>query len=169
MNVESNHVMGKYASKTIYQGLKRDLENKLNLVVIKIESTQAELAHLNDKDSWLEWLDELEEVMKDSNDLTPTQKRKFLKLILRRIDVSHQASTNLHHLKINFRLPLLTDLGGIVKHNPLNKSCTQNKGKYFQSLKTIEKTGAPTLSRTFHSTVTDLARFLGWSTHCSRA
>ena len=107
VNVESTYAMGEYSSITVYQGVKRDLETKLKMITIQIESSQAELEHLNDKDSWLEWLDELAIVMNDSAELSPTQKRKFLKLILRRIDVSHQSATNLHRLKINFRLPLL--------------------------------------------------------------
>ena len=156
--------MGEYSSITVYQGVKKDLAAKLKEISIQIESSQAELEHLNDKDAWMNWLDELAVVMNSSADLTPTQKRKFLKLILRRIDVSHQASTNLHRLKINFRLPLLTDLGGIIKHNPVTKTNIANKTRYFQTAGTIDNTGSPDISRTLHSTVTDFARFLGWST-----
>ena len=164
VNVESTYAMGEYSSITVYQGVKRDLETKLKMITIQIESSQAELEHLNDKDSWLEWLDELAIVMNDSAELSPTQKRKFLKLILRRIDVSHQSATNLHRLKINFRLPLLTDLNGIVKHNPASTTYIKNTAKYFQTAGSIDNTGAPDISRTLHSTVTLLARLRGWST-----
>ncbi len=164
VQVESTYALGDYSSVTVYQGVKRDLEAKLKQVSIRIESLLAELEHLNDKDSWLEWVDELAVVINSSDKLSPIQKRKFLKLILRRIDVSHDTVTNLHRLRINFRLPLMTDLGGILKHNPVNKTDNQNKVKYFQSVKTPVFTGAPDISRTLHSTVTDFARFLGWST-----
>ena len=164
VSVESTYALGDYSSLNIYQGVKQDLQAKLKQVSIRIESLQAELEHLNDKDSWMDWLDELAVVIKDSDKLSPIQKRKFLKLILRRIDVSHDTVTNLHRLRINFRLPLMTDLGGILKHNPVNKTGNKNKVKYFQSVKTPVNTGAPDISRTFHSTVTDFARFLGWST-----
>lgn len=155
VNVESTYAMGEYSSITVYQGVKRDLETKLKMITIQIESSQAELEHLNDKDSWLEWLDELAVVMNDSAELSPMQKRKFLKLILRRIDVSHEASTNLHRLKINFRLPLLTDLGGVVKHNLAIRRNIENKAMYFQTAGSTDNTGAPDISRTLHSTVTN--------------
>jgi len=125
------------------------------MITIQIETSQSELEHLKDKDEWMKWLDEMAVVMNCNTDLTPTQKKKFLKLILRRIDVSHEASTNLHRLKINFRLPLLTDLGGIVKHSPVAKTNIINNKRYFQTAESVDNTGSPDIFRTFHSTVTE--------------
>ena len=126
-----------------------------------MESARGELGHLNDKDAWLEWLDELASLVNGANNFTPTKKRKFLNLVLKRIDVSYDNSAKLHRLNISFRLPLLSDLDGIVKHNPNKSNNSLGKVKYFRSSKTPVNKGAPDLSRTLYSTVTDFAKFLG--------
>jgi hypothetical protein len=129
-----------------------------------MESARAELDHLNDKDAWLDWLDELAMLIKGANKFTPTSIRKFLNLVLKRIDVGYDDTSRLHKLNIKFRLPLLSDLDGVIKHNPINNSNSIGKVKYFRSLGTPVNTGAPDFSRTFYSTVTLLAKFRGWST-----
>ena len=91
--------------------------------------------------------------MKDGQDLTPIRKRKFLNLILRRIDVSHDAATKLHRLDIKFRLPMLSDLDGIVKHNPTKNINLDRRVKYFQLPKTPIKSARISSKNTFHSTV----------------
>ena len=126
-----------------------------------MESARAELDHLNDKDAWLDWLDELAMLIKGANKFTPTSKRRFLNLVLKRIDVGYDDISRLHKLNIKFRLPLLSDLDGVIKHNPINYNNSIGKVKYFRSLGTPVKTGAPDFSRTIYSTVTDLAKFLG--------
>ena len=102
--------------------------------------------------------------MKDGQELTPIRKRKFLDLILSRIDVSHDAATKLHRLDIKFRLPLLSDLDGTVKHNPLKSENSDRKVKYFRSPMSPIKSAKKPNKETFYSTVTDFAKFLGWST-----
>ena len=99
--------------------------------------------------------------MKDGQELTPIRKRKFLDLILRRIDVSHDAATKLHRLDIKFRLPMLSDLDGVVKHNPTKNINLDRRVKYFRSPKTPIKSAYRSSENTFHSTVTDFAKFLG--------
>ena len=118
-----------------------------------MESARAELGHLNDKDAWLDWLDELASLVTEVNNITPTKKRKFLNLVLKRIDVGYDESAKLHRLNIRFRLPLLSDLDGIVKHNPINSNNSLGKVKYFRSSKTPVNKGAPDFGRTLYSTV----------------
>ena len=130
-------------------------------ITIKMESARAELGHLNDKDAWLDWLDELASLVTEVNNITPTKKRKFLNLVLKRIDVGYDESAKLHRLNIRFRLPLLSDLDGIVKHNPINSNNSLGKVKYFRSSKTPVNKGAPDFGRTLYSTVTLLAKFRG--------
>jgi len=101
--------------------------------------------------------------MKDGQDLTHIRKRKFLNLILRRIDVSHDAATKLHRLDIKFRLPMLSDLDGIVKHNPTKNINLDRRVKYFQSPKTPIKSARISSKNTFHSTVTDISSLDGMS------
>lgn len=126
-----------------------------------MESARAELDHLNDKDAWLDWLDELASLVTGVNNFTPTKKRKFLNHVLKRIDVGYDDTSRLHKLNIKFRLPLLSDLDGIIKHNPSKTNNTLSKVKYFRSLGTPVNTGAPDYNRTLYSTVTLFARFLG--------
>jgi hypothetical protein len=118
-----------------------------------MESTRAELGHLNDKGAWLEWLDELASLVTGANNFTPTKKRKFLNHVLKRIDVGYDEAAKLHRLNIKFRLPLLSDLDGIIKHNPSKTNNTLRTVKYFRSLGTPVNTGGPDFSRTLYSTV----------------
>ena len=126
-----------------------------------MESARGELGHLNDKDAWLDWLDELASLVNGANNFTPTKKRKFLNLVLKRIDVGYDDSAKLHRLNICFRLPLLSDLDGIVKHNPNKSNSSMGKVKYFRSSKTPVNKGAPDFGRTLYSTVTLFAKFRG--------
>jgi hypothetical protein len=153
IKTEKENALAQYSNEAVYKGLKHELNKSLTEKSIKIESARAELNHLNDKDAWLEWLDELASVMKDGQDLTPIRKRKFLNLILRRIDVSHDAATKLHRLDIKFRLPMLSDLDGIVKHNPTKNINLDRRVKYFQLPKTPIKSARISSKNTFHSTV----------------
>jgi hypothetical protein len=118
-----------------------------------MESARAELDHLNDKDAWLDWLDELAMLIKGANKFTPTSKRKLLNLVLKRIDVGYDDTSRLHKLNIKFRLPLLSDLDGVIKHNPINNSNSIGKVKYFRSLGTPVNTGGPDFNGTLYSTV----------------
>ena len=99
--------------------------------------------------------------MKDGQELTPIRKRKFLNLILSRIEVSHDAATKLHRLDIKFRLPMLSDLDGIVKHNPTKNINLDRRVKYFRSPETPIKSARISSKDTFYSTVTDFAKLRG--------
>ena len=161
IKTEKENALGNYSNEVVYKGLKTELNKLLHNIIIKMESARAELDHLNDKDAWLDWLDELAMLIKGANKFTPTSKRRFLNLVLKRIDVGYDDISRLHKLNIKFRLPLLSDLDGVIKHNPINYNNSIGKVKYFRSLGTPVKTGAPDFSRTIYSTVTDLAKFLG--------
>ena len=161
IKTEKENVLGQYSNEAVYKGLKHELNKSLTETTIKIESARAELNHLNDKDAWLEWLDELASVMKDGQELTPIRKRKFLNLILSRIEVSHDAATKLHRLDIKFRLPMLSDLDGIVKHNPTKNINLDRRVKYFQSPKTPIKSTCISSKDTFYSTVTKFSSLDG--------
>ena len=128
-----------------------------------MESTRAELGHLNDKGAWLEWLDELASLVIGVNNFTPTKKRKFLNHVLKRIDVGYDETAKLHRLNIKFRLPLLSDLDGIIKHNPSKTNNTLSTVKYFRSLGTPVNTGASDYNRTLYSTVTKFSSLDGMS------
>jgi len=104
-------------------------------------------------------------LIKGANTFTPTSKRKFLNLIIKRVDEGFDEgfdeTSTLHKLNILFRLPLLSDLDGIINHNPINNNNFVVKVKYFKSLGTHVNKGAPDFSRTLYSTVTLFAKFLG--------
>jgi hypothetical protein len=101
--------------------------------------------------------------MKDGQELSPIRKRKFLNLILSRIEVSHDAATKLHRLDIKFRLPMLSDLDGIVKHNPTKNINLDRRVKYFQSPKTPIKSTRISSKDTFYSTVAKFSSLDGMS------
>jgi hypothetical protein len=153
IKIEKENALGHYSNETVYKGLKTELNKLLTDIIIKMESTRAELGHLNDKGAWLEWLDELASLVTGANNFTPTKKRKFLNHVLKRIDVGYDEAAKLHRLNIKFRLPLLSDLDGIIKHNPSKTNNTLRTVKYFRSLGTPVNTGGPDFSRTLYSTV----------------
>jgi len=86
---------------------------------------------------------ELAMLIKVANTFTPTSKRKFLNLIIKRADEGFDETSRLHKLNIKFRLPLLSDSDGVIKHNPINNDNSIGKVKYFKSLGTPVNTGGP--------------------------
>ena len=102
-------------------------------------------------------------LIKVANTFTPTSKRKFLNLIIKRADEGFDETSRLHKLNIKFRLPLLSDSDGVIKHNPINNNNFVVKVKYFKSLGTPVNKGAPDLGGTLYSTVMVLVPILTMS------
>jgi predicted nucleic acid-binding Zn-ribbon protein len=164
IKVESSNARGEYTSREIYKGVYKELNQNYRQAKIEIESLISELEHLKDRNAWLEWIDEFGLHLSQNQDMSLRNKKNLLKLILKNIIVDHNPETNLHHLKINFKLPVLTDFNSILKNKMVNHQPDSISHKKIDTSETtIYQAHQPNHVGNY-STVTDLAKFRGWST-----
>jgi len=112
----------------------------------------------------MEWIDDFGRQLILNENMNDTEKKNLLSRILKDIIVTYDSKEKLHHLSINFKLPILTDIIDISNKNAgiLDlKSSTKKRTKMAESFTRKGDQNAPNGD---YSTVTDFARFLGWST-----
>ena len=100
---------------------------------------------------------------------TLKQKKKFLNDVVKKVEIHWDNITNTHTIKIFFNLNIVKDRGSkvddyvykIIKGKSLTEIPNINSNKLGRKLKKMNEN---ITSFNNHSTVTDFAKFLGWST-----
>ncbi|MBX9853311.1 MAG: hypothetical protein K2X86_16320 [Cytophagaceae bacterium] len=155
VKIESEHVLGKYSSKSVYEKLKRELNNKYKAILIQIEDINNSLTDIGNKENWLTWLDWFGAIIKKKEKISDIEKKDFLSRILENIIVNYDYAEKLHKLKVNFKLPVLIE--EFVK----KKGGRTSARKYSKSSISLANSIDQPFIVENYSTVTDLARFLG--------
>ena len=143
IKIETKFALGEYASQEVYNGIKKDLNTKYKAVKIKIETINGEIGQLGNQQQWLDWIDEFGADILSAKDLTDEEKKGIINAVVRDILVNYDQAEKRHHLRINFRLPVLSTLGGILKENDAVLKRGKNAVKISESAESIDNTGAP--------------------------
>ena len=150
VKVEAANAMGEYVSNEVYSGTKKELITQYNNIKVKIESVSGELQQLGNQQEWLNWIDDFGNQLNTANKLTDPEKKRIINSVVKDILVDYDQEEKLHHLRINFRLPVMSSVEGILRANDVVLKRGNNSTKMVQ---TIENTGAPERPRSalFHS------------------
>ena len=102
-----------------------------------------EIGQLGNQQQWLDWIDDFGADILSAKDLTDEEKKGIINAVVRDILVNYDQAEKRHHLRINFRLPVLSTLGGILKENDAVLKRGKNAVKISESAESIDNTGAP--------------------------
>ena len=103
---------------------------------------------------WFDGITKFGEAIGKMVDIGDIQKKELLKVILKKIVVDYDNIEKVHLLVIHFRLPVIIgDMGSILTSKILLNSSS-----------TIGKAPDQLFPLSHYSTVTDFAKFRGWST-----
>ena len=108
---------------------------------------------------WFDWIEKFGYYINNQRDVLDSIKKELLKSVLDFISVDYDWEEKVHRLYIHFKIPVVTQDGGKT-----GKSGNGDKYLIFPPLKLIDNQNGQINSVENYSTVTDLARFLGWST-----
>ena len=156
VGIETDKILKNFSSEDVFLLLKKDLTKRYNLTVTEIENLNNSLLMIGNDLKWFDWIDRFGKQIKEKRNVIEPQKRELLNTILDKILVDYDPLEKVHILTINFKIPVL--LGD--EDRP--------KGGRNQVVIKPPKSGRKPLDQSEpvrdYSTVTDLARFLGWST-----
>ncbi len=156
VTVEADNVMNRYTSKEVYEGLKRQLNKEHREVSREIEDLRNSLKQFGNDAKWYDWLNKLGHYMAHNRDITDELKKELLNVVLENIIVDYDHDQKLHRLTIKFKIPVVIGKDGgqgsspaVIDLLPVKRGGKRKSGQ-----------NAPVGN---YSTVTLLARFLGWS------
>ncbi|MDA0778336.1 MAG: hypothetical protein O3C19_04615 [Bacteroidetes bacterium] len=66
---------------------------------------------------WMDWIGQFGEDFKCTQNLTDSKKKRLINGVVKDIYVNYQQDEKLHHVRINFRLPVLQSVGEILRAN----------------------------------------------------
>ena len=159
VEIETNKVLNYYPSIEVYKSLKRDLIKRYNQTKSLIEDISNSLRHIGHQEMWFDWIEKFGYYINNQRDVLDSIKKELLKSVLDFISVDYDWEEKVHRLYIHFKIPVVTQDGGKT-----GKSGNGDKYLIFPPLKLIDNQNGQINSVENYSTVTDLARFLGWST-----
>jgi hypothetical protein len=65
----------------------------------------------------MDWISQFGEDFKSTQNLTDSKKKRLINGVVKDIYVNYQQDEKLHHVRINFRLPVLQSVGEILRAN----------------------------------------------------
>jgi hypothetical protein len=152
VDIERKRILSEFPSEEIYTKLKKQLDKDFRSKQIEIENLKNSMKFFTQQDNWYESIETISSTFNNITEWSTKEKRSIIKMVLDKVILNHDSKNQLHHLDVHLKIPLiLTDYqNGGEKHVP------QKSG--YNSLINM---GNLTLSRSFYSTVTLFARFLG--------
>ncbi|HCF04547.1 recombinase family protein [Flavobacterium sp.] len=155
VQVETEHILNHYPSVEVYKSLKKELTKKYNSTKNEIEDLRNSLEQIGNDELWFGWIERFSDEVKDKQDITDNLKKDFLRLVIKEIVVEYDHTDKVHILTIHFKIPVILRDG--------------NEGQELtRVIITPPKSGRKPSNKNVpvgdYSTVTDLAKFLGWST-----
>ncbi|HSZ24733.1 MAG TPA: hypothetical protein VK766_03395 [Cytophagaceae bacterium] len=98
VKIETEHLLGNYSSKSVFERLKKELNNRYKKILIQIEDLNNSLSDLGDKENWLSWIDSFGQVIKNNENISDVAKKDFLTGVLENIIVNYDYTEKLHRL-----------------------------------------------------------------------
>ena len=137
--------------------MKKELISRYNQTKSEIEDIRNSLREIGNHEKWFEWIDIFGDHIRNQRGIPDTLKKQVLDTVLDFISVDYDWGEKVHRLKIHFKLPVF-QLGNGMRKGKVDK--------YFISKHLETPVNQPDQLTTlpYYSTVTDFARFRGWST-----
>ena len=152
VEIEKNHLLGVYISDNVYIKTKNELEKQFKKCKIELENLKNSLKYFSQKDTWLDSINTLTQIIKSTTNWTDSNKRIILEHVLDKVILKHDPTTLLHTLDLYLRIPLIMPQ---IKKGDTHRAPLKYLSKPLLSqsdqLQSVED----------YSTVTDFAKFLG--------
>ena len=153
-----------------YENIENSINEEIDVCNIKILEKESEIEITNDGIEWYDWLEDFDKYYNlIRNYKTFKEKREFITQFVDKINVYWDNISNTHKLVVTFKLKIVKDRR-INKEKYVFKVLNGQNDKVINDINSIKykkilnKKSHPNWVRPNHSTVTDLAKFLGWST-----
>ena len=156
VEIEKQNLLNNYSSPDVYKSLKNSLNDDLREVSSEIEYLNSLRKRTGRQTTWFSNLTLLGSYFRSHSKWTVEGKTKVLSTILDRTVVSYNHSDQTHELNTRLKVPLdnyVTNSGRIISTPAVIKS-----------FETPLKSRKSTQISADYSTVTDFAKFRGWST-----
>ena len=167
-DIETNILVGDIDDKELSEQIKGKVIEKFKDAKEKLETSRRKIIELEQENAWIDWLSQHHERFLEWDKFSKEELQDALNKFVDRILVRFDVEKNEHIITIKFKLPLVDDS---IKYND-----PDDKGKSYrvkdgrdelEGNLPIQKGGRPSKKNPplhHHSTVTDLAKFRGWST-----
>ena len=113
-------------------------------MVIKISkinlTSKFYIKKLGNHQLWLDWIDQFGEDFDTIDNLSDAKKKGLINGVIKDILVNYDLTQKLHHMRVNFKLPVLRSVGEILR---ADNAVLKRSGISPNKAETIEKTGAP--------------------------
>jgi site-specific DNA recombinase len=107
MKLETDSLLNKYGSENLKQ-IMLNIEQHILEEKIKKEEVKSKLYSLENQTKWVDWISQFGEKIDNLDDLTESERKKFLSSVIDKISV-RTVDKQTHKLFINFRLPYFND------------------------------------------------------------
>ncbi len=113
--LDVEHRLGRVEANRFPQIMKK-LQEQRNMIQARIETLRDGVKNQALERKWIDWVKAFGDEVKLKSELTPSEKREYLRGMIERIDVKFLADTKQHQLEIKFIKPIVGD--GIVYKKP---------------------------------------------------
>jgi uncharacterized protein YfkK (UPF0435 family) len=152
VDIEKKRVLRQFHTEDIYHQIKKKLDTEYKRIHLSIEENKNLLSFHYQKDKWYKSISEISKVFTSKKSFSFDEKKEILTHFIHTITLSYQTDKKVHELHLFLKIPLIFE--GI--NHPFDKNVQRRK--HLKLSKTL--TDQPN-TRSFYSTVTDFARFLG--------
>ncbi len=167
-DIETNIILGDIKDEKLSEQIKKNVISKFTDTKEKLKQSRQKIKQLEDENSWIDWLSKYHDKFLDWEKFSKEELQDALNQFVDKIMVRFDQENNEHIINIKFKLPLVKDKIKYKDPDDKGKGYSVRKGKEeLQGKISAEKRWGIKDKLTalhHHSTVTDLAKFLGWST-----
>jgi uncharacterized protein YfkK (UPF0435 family) len=152
VEIEKKRILRQFHTEDIYHQIKKKLDTEYKRIHLSIEDNKNLLSFHYQKDKWYKSMSEICKVFTKNKSFSFDEKKEILTHFIQSITLSYLTEKKVHELHLFLKIPLIfegvkrTISKNVQKKNPRKPSKTQ--------------TDQPN-DRSFYSTVTDFAKFLG--------
>jgi len=152
VEIEKKRILNQFHTEEIYHQIKKKLDIEFKRIHLSIEENKNLLSFHYQKDKWYKSISEISKLFTSKKTFSFEEKKVILTHFIQSITLSYHNDKKVHELHLFLKIPLIFEgkIHSFSKNFPMT-----NLLKPFKTLTDQPK------YRSFYSTVTDLARFLG--------
>jgi hypothetical protein len=155
VEIEKKRILRQFPNDEIYTEIKKKLDIEFKRIHLSIEETKNLLSFHYQKDKWYKSISEISMLFTPNKSFSFKEKKEILTHFIQSITLSYHNEKKVHELTLFLKIPLIFE--GVKR--TISKNVPRKN--LLNPLKTL--TDQPN-TRSYYSTVTDLAKFRGWST-----
>ena len=162
--IESNILVGDIDDKELSEQDKEKVIEKFRDKKEKLDQSRQKIIQLEQENSWIDWLSKYHENYLEWEKFSKEELQDALNKFVDKVLVGYDQEKNEHIVTIKFKLPLVKDKIDYKDPDDKSKGYSVKKGNMdLEGKLPSVKKGRPSKNTHLHhhSTVTDLAKFLG--------